>query len=99
MSAAWSIAYGREKEHAAELRAGLRQMQAGFLAELCGLCSGEGQYEQMYTAGCGGGYFRSMGGCDYCNGTGLRQGAGPAPISVVEQVTNAGRAAITGDAV
>ncbi|RWO20711.1 hypothetical protein [Mesorhizobium sp.] len=96
MSAAWSIAYGREKEHAAELRAGLQRMQTGFLAEICGLCHGEGQYEQMYTAGCGGGYFRSMGGCDYCDGTGLRQGGKPAPRSVVEQVGNAGRIALAG---
>jgi len=91
MGAAWSIAYGREQEHAAELRAGLQRMQKGFLAELCGLCQGEGQYEQMFTAGCGGGYYRSMSGCDFCDGTGLRQGAGPASKSVVDQVVNAGR--------
>lgn len=92
--AAWSIAYGREEEHAAELRAGMQRMQAGFLATICSLCHGEGQYEQMFTAGCGGGYFRSMGGCDYCDGRGLLQGSKPAPASVVEQVANAGRAAL-----
>ncbi|KRB22716.1 hypothetical protein ASE05_16170 [Mesorhizobium sp. Root172] len=95
MSAAWSIAYGREEEHAAELRAGLAKMQEGFLARICDLCNGEGQRNQMYTAGCGGGYFRSMGGCDYCDGRGLLQGSRPAPASVVEQVANAGRLALT----
>lgn len=94
MSAAWSIAYGREKEHAAELRAGMQRVQPGFLAQICGVCQGEGQYEQTYTAGCGGGYFRSMGGCDHCDGTGMRQGNSPAPRSVVDQVVNAGRAAL-----
>ena len=32
----------------------------------CGHCAATGEYEQMYTAGCGGGYYRSMGRCDYC---------------------------------
>lgn len=93
--AAYSIAYGREQEHAAELRAGLDKMQTGFLARICPQCNGEGQYSQMYTAGCGGGYFRSMGGCDYCEGHGLLQGSKPAPASVVEQVALAGRLALT----
>lgn len=40
--------------------------------QFCGSCAGAGQYEQMYTAGCGAGYFRMTGRCDYCDGTGLR---------------------------
>lgn len=94
---AYSIAYGREKEHASELIAGLSRMVPDFTALICPLCRGEGQREQTYTAGCGGGYYRSMGGCEYCDGTGLCQGAGfccPAPASVREQVLTAGRAAI-----
>jgi hypothetical protein len=32
----------------------------------CGWCNGRGEYEQTYTAGCGGGYYRSLGPCDHC---------------------------------
>lgn len=32
----------------------------------CPACGGDGEYEQMYTAGCGGGYYKSVGPCDYC---------------------------------
>lgn len=32
----------------------------------CDMCHGTGEYEQTYTAGCGGGYYRSMGPCEYC---------------------------------
>ena len=93
--AAYSIAYGREAEHAAELRAGLGQMVDGFSAYLCEMCQGEGQRREMFNAGCGGGYFRSMTGCDYCGATGLCQGDSslynPAPASVREQVLTAAR--------
>lgn len=34
----------------------------------CPLCGGEGQRLQTYTAGCGGGYYKSMGRCDLCEG-------------------------------
>lgn len=37
----------------------------------CARCGGKGQYEQTYTVGCGGGYYRSMGSCSSCDGTGL----------------------------
>lgn len=37
----------------------------------CYFCSGEGEYEQTYTVGCGGGYYRMKGGCDHCGGTGI----------------------------
>jgi hypothetical protein len=32
----------------------------------CGVCHGTGEYEQTYTAGCGGGYYKSLGKCEYC---------------------------------
>lgn len=89
--AAWSIAYGRTKEHAAQLRAGLAALPSSFAARVCGSCNGEGQYEQTFTAGCGGGYYHSMSGCDYCDGTGLMQGRQPAPASVRGQVLNAAK--------
>lgn len=38
----------------------------------CYFCSGNGEYEQTYTAGCGGGYFRMKGICDHCGGAGIR---------------------------
>jgi hypothetical protein len=93
MSAAWSIAYGREAEHAAELKRGLECLPVDFLASLCWSCGGEGRREQTFTAGCGGGYFRSNSGCGYCDGTGLLQGEKPAPDSVRNQVLIAGAAA------
>jgi DnaJ-class molecular chaperone len=40
--------------------------------ETCGMCGGEGHYDQTYTAGCGGGYFTTKGPCDYCGETGIR---------------------------
>lgn len=87
--AAFSIApFGREQEHAAALKRGLARMVAGFTAEICGLCDGTGQYRQMYCDGPNG-YYRAMGGCDWCDGTGLRQGKGAAPASVRAQVLNA----------
>lgn len=88
--AAFSIAHGRTAEHAAQLRRGLAQLGPGFCAELCGVCLGEGEYRQRFTAGCGGGSFLSMSGCDYCDGTGLMQGRSFAPVSVREQVLRAG---------
>lgn len=91
MPAAWSIAYGREQEHAAELKAGLARLPSEFIARICILCGGAGQRRQMFTAGCGGGYYHAMSGCDYCDGTGLLQGSEPAPASVREQVLQASR--------
>jgi hypothetical protein len=86
---AWSIAYGHEKEHAADLRAGLKVLPEGFCARICPLCDGEGQRQQTYTRGCGMGYSTMVGGCDYCDGTGLLQGTEPAPSSVRVQVLEA----------
>lgn len=99
MVAAYSIAYGREPEHAAELKAGLETMVDGFAACLCGWCGGEGRSEQRFTAGCGGGYYNAMSGCDPCDGTGLVLAGdqGPAPASIREQVLTAGREALGRD--
>lgn len=85
----YSIAYGHTKEHAAALKRGLLALP-GFLAHICGACDGEGQSLQHYNAGCGAGMVRMMGGCDWCDGMGLRQGDKPAPVSVVNQVLQAG---------
>jgi hypothetical protein len=85
----WSIAYGKEKEHAAALVKGFYALPLGFNAELCHGCGGEGQRRQMFTAGCGGGYFHSMAGCDICDGTGVMQGGRPAPMSVLNQILTA----------
>ena len=88
---AFSIAYGNTKKHADALRAGLQKLPVGFIAQVCPICAGHGEYRQTYTAGCGGGYHHLMGGCDYCDGTGLLQGNKPAPSSVREQVLVAAR--------
>lgn len=87
------IPYGHEIKHAAALSAGLACLPSGFSAVLCEVCNGHGQYEQTYTAGCGGGYFRMKGACNCCEETGLLQNGRPAPISVIHQVLNAGTAA------
>lgn len=86
---AFSIAYGREAEHAEALKRGLKALPTEFTASICGICKGEGRYPQMFTAGCGGGYYRANARCDYCDGTGLTQGNKPAPASVREQVLHA----------
>jgi DnaJ-class molecular chaperone len=85
MMAAFSIAYGRTKEHADALKLGLSKMPPDFCAIICQVCDGEGQYRQTYCDGPNG-YFKTMGGCDYCDGTGLLQGRKPAPASVRAQV-------------
>jgi DnaJ-class molecular chaperone len=92
MTRPYSIAHGRTTEHAEQLRLGLSRMHPEFTAYLCTVCDGRGEYRQNYNAGCGGGMFRSMGPCEYCDATGLCQGAGvrnPAPDSVREQVLQA----------
>jgi DnaJ-class molecular chaperone len=65
------------------------KMPVGFVAAVCDACHGRGERKQMFTAGCGGGYYGTMSGCDYCDGTGLLQAGKPAPASVREQVLNA----------
>lgn len=91
-AASWSIAYGREAEHAEALKRGLAALPHNFVAELCDVCKGRGEYEQTFTNGCGMGYSRMRSGCDYCDGTGMLQGGKAAPASVREQVLNAGKA-------
>ena len=78
------------KEHKDKIHAGMRCMPANFNARICGACDGEGQYEQMYTNGCGMGYSNWMGKCEFCKGLGLMQGRKPAAESVVNQVIEAG---------
>lgn len=85
-------AYGEEEEHEACLRAGLMVLGSDFIGTVCPLCEGKGKREQMFTAGCGGGYFRSMGECEYCDGFGLLQNGNKPSDSVVVQVINAGKA-------
>ncbi len=68
------------------LKTGLAALGPNFSARICYFCDGQGSYEQTYTAGCGGGYFRMRGRCDHCEGVGLMQGRERAPASVVNQV-------------
>ncbi len=75
---------------AEQLKSGLQALGPNFSAEICTICDGAGQYVQTYTAGCGMGYYRSMGRCDWCAGKGLLQGDVAAPDSVVNQVMTAG---------
>lgn len=54
----------------------------------CRVCGGEGRYKQTYTAGCGGGYYTTLGPCDHCDQTGLiytPTGKAP-PRSVLQQI-------------
>lgn len=63
---------------------------------ICPACDGKGEYNQMYTAGCGGGYYHSTGPCDLCKpqGSGRWKGQGyvykatllPVPDSVLIQM-------------
>lgn len=70
--------------------------------KICPLCDGAGEYRQTYTAGCGRGYYQSMGPCSMCGPGEAWKGAGyvykatnkPAPRSVVEQI----RAALAAEA-
>jgi len=80
--------------HARNLHLGLFMLGDDFAAELCPICTGEGAYDQTYNAGCGMGYFKSYGPCDYCGGAGLRYpGSRSAiPESVVFQVIRAANA-------
>ena len=83
------VPFGEEDEHARKLVRGLALMPSNFVAELCIRCRGRTQHRQMYTAGCGGGYFHSMGECEACDGTGLTVCYTPAPESVLNQVLEA----------
>lgn len=88
------IPYGEGKQHAAQIKDGLSNLPSNFAAEPCWCCHGEGQYEQTYTNGCGGGYSTMIGQCEYCNGLGLMQGGKPAHFSVLNQVMNAAKAGL-----
>ena len=68
--------------------------------EKCVWCHGKGEYKQVFTVGCGGGYYSSMGRCEHCtpkDGSGWR-GRGYVykgtneivPESVINQMKNAG---------
>jgi hypothetical protein len=53
----------------------------------CGICQGEGAYEQSYTVGCGGGVIQMNGRCDFCAGVGIKMTDGkPVPASVLSQI-------------
>lgn len=57
----------------------------------CGWCNGTGEYEQMYTVGCGGGYYKSSGPCDHCKQEGVSSYRGVGYIyRDDERWTNAG---------
>ncbi len=42
--------------------------------KVCPLCDGTGKTRQMFTAGCGGGYYHSMSRCEMC-GKGMKDSA------------------------
>lgn len=54
----------------------------------CFCCDGNGEYEQTYTVGCGGGTYRSTGRCDYCGGIGITLVNSPDKVSasVIAQI-------------
>jgi len=85
------VPYGKEEEHADNLRAGLIFLGHSVNAYICAVCQGKGQYEQQYTAGCGGGCYRSQGPCNWCRGIGLMQADKGAPGDLVLQVVEAGK--------
>jgi hypothetical protein len=65
--------------------------------EICALCDGAGIYEQTYSAGCGMGYYRANGECEWCKGLGIRYARSDSyrdpvlPASVLAQCLNAQR--------
>lgn len=55
----------------------------------CPVCAGVGEHTQTFTYGCGAGYYRALGVCEYCRGIGLTYKGTwgqPAPPSVLEQI-------------
>jgi len=81
----------QRQEHVKALMRGLDHMPDYFLADMCWGCAGTTRRRQMFTHGCGGGYYHSMDDCDICGGEGLLMGSRPVPTSVTEQVLVAGR--------
>lgn len=65
----------------------------------CPMCDGAGQYEQTYNAGCGMGYFKSLGPCAMCGDGDPWRGVGyvykatgkPVGASVLAQIGEDGR--------
>jgi len=58
-----------------QIAAGLRNcdlIEGMDYLETCYFCSGNGEYNQTYTAGCGGSYFTMKGRCDHCHGAGIK---------------------------
>lgn len=61
-------------QDAAKVAAGLRNcdlIEDMDYLKACPWCAGEGDYNQTYTAGCGGGYLTMKGRCDLCDGDGV----------------------------
>lgn len=56
----------------------------------CIFCEGTGSRVQTYNAGCGQGYYKASGPCDFCEETGfIYNSTGNAvPKSVVHQINN-----------
>lgn len=56
--------------------------------EACAICKGHGSYTQLYNAGCGGGYYESIGPCDYCDEVGFRYKLSGDPVgdSIIAQI-------------
>ena len=54
----------------------------------CMCCGGNGEYEQIYTVGCGGGTYRASGRCDWCGGRGITlvNSREKVPASVIAQI-------------
>lgn len=92
----FSVAQGRAAEHAEDLKRGLEILGPRFVANLCVFCNGRGERQQFYTAGCGHGHFRSIGVCDYCDGSGLSQQGKPAAESILNQVLEASKRNVSG---
>lgn len=53
----------------------------------CGVCDGDGCYDQTFTAGCGMGSYKMVADCDYCHGAGIVYECGdPLTASVIAQL-------------
>lgn len=87
----YHIPWGEGDSHLKRLTDGMVKMPPGFLAEVCWCCGGNGSYKQTYTVGCGMGTYRSSGSCEKCVGRGLLVANSAAPLSVLNQVLEAGR--------
>lgn len=62
--------------------------------EVCQVCKGHGEYPQNYNAGCGGGMYKSIGTCEYCQGMLFQYKGtlrGGVPKSVLYQIIHTNR--------